>query len=147
MKIDMADVIFTEKAVARHSSVHDESAQLPHLLALTRSATLCRVSSMGNTELRITNQTLKVLGILTTSSVAVSGAEIAVVTKLASGTLYPILLRLENAQWVESHWETKDPRDLGRPRRRLYQITALGQRKAIAALRELSSAFGELAWQ
>lgn len=84
-------------------------------------------------------QTLKVLGILLTNpSDELSGAEIARLTKLASGTLYPILLRLEQAGWLASNWESGDPRKLGRPRRRFYHVTAIGAKHA-------SRAFGELA--
>jgi PadR family transcriptional regulator len=74
-----------------------------------------------------------------------SGAQIAQVTKLASGTLYPILLRLDRAKWVESHWESENPRELGRPRRRFYRITGLGAKKTRAAFHEmaiLTEAFG-----
>ena len=75
-----------------------------------------------------------------------SGAEIGRATKLASGTLYPILMRLEGAGWLESHWETEDPQALGRPRRRFYRITAVGAKKAKAAFRDLEPAFGRPAW-
>jgi DNA-binding PadR family transcriptional regulator len=75
-----------------------------------------------------------------------SGADIARATKLASGTLYPILLRLEQARWVESHWEEEDPRELGRPRRRLYRITGVGARKAKAAIRDVFLPLKEFAW-
>jgi PadR family transcriptional regulator PadR len=74
-----------------------------------------------------------------------SGAQIGRTTKLPTGTLYPILLRLERARWVESHWEVGDPHVLGRPRQRFYRITALGARSAAAA-REVQAAFGTLAW-
>lgn len=77
-----------------------------------------------------------------------SGAEIARSTKLASGTLYPILLRLEEADWVESHWESGDPRDLGRPRRRFYRVTGIGASRARAALQEMKVLTqGALAWR
>lgn len=77
-----------------------------------------------------------------------SGAEIARATKLASGTLYPILLRLEEAGWAESHWEDGDPHDLGRPRRRLYKLTATGARKARSAVKEMQTfTLGALAWR
>ena len=46
-------------------------------------------------EPRITGPTLKVLGALLPGRIELSGAEISRVTKLASGTLYPILYRLE----------------------------------------------------
>jgi len=102
---------------------------------------------MGKGEVKITAQTLKVLGSLVSCPHdEVSGAEITRVAKLASGTLYPILLRLEQAHWLESRWEVGDPRVLGRPRRRLYRVTALGARNARAAFCEVESTIGGLAW-
>jgi DNA-binding PadR family transcriptional regulator len=92
-------------------------------------------------------QTLKVLGALLSSPRdELSGAEIGRVAKLASGTLYPILIRLEQAKWLESRWETDDPKALGRPRRRFYRVTGLGVSKAREVLREVDSAFGSLSW-
>ncbi len=102
---------------------------------------------MTASEPRITGPTLKVLGALLSSGhVELSGADISRATKLASGTLYPILFRLERAGWLESRWEEDDPKTLGRPRRRLYQVTALGARNARAAVKDLEPAFGRLAW-
>lgn len=54
-----------------------------------------------------------------------------------SGTLYPILLRLQNAGWVEAYWEDIDPVAAGRPARRYYRLTPHGQvsaRHEVAAL-------------
>jgi PadR family transcriptional regulator PadR len=90
---------------------------------------------------------LKVLGALMSSGrTEFSGADIARATKLASGTLYPILFRLERAKWVESQWETGDPEVLGRPRRRFYQVTPLGAQRAKMAVRDLEPAIGRVAW-
>jgi len=76
-----------------------------------------------------------------------SGAEIARETKLQTGTLYPILARLEDAGWLTSEWETEAPSELGRPRRRLYRITGHGVKKTQAAFRELALPLkGQLAW-
>lgn len=92
-------------------------------------------------------QTLRVLGaLMERPQNELSGAQIGRVTKLPTGTLYPILLRLERASWVESRWEDGDPHILGRPRRRFYRITALGAKKAAAAVHEVQAAFGRLAW-
>jgi len=91
---------------------------------------------------------IQVLGMLVTSSpLEVSGAQIAQQTKIASGTLYPILFRLEKAGWVESRWEAEEPSELGRPRRRFYQLTGVGAKKTRAAFRAISSAIGGLAWR
>jgi DNA-binding PadR family transcriptional regulator len=103
---------------------------------------------MGIDQPRITAQTLKVLAVLMSRRQdEISGAEIARSTKLASGTLYPILLRLEEAGWVESCWETEDPHDLGRPRRRFYHVTGVGAQKAKSALRDVAVSIKEFAWR
>lgn len=102
---------------------------------------------MGSSEPRLTGPMLKVIGALLSSGpLELSGADISRATKLASGTLYPILFRLERAGWLESRWENDDPTALGRPRRRFYQVTALGARSARAAVMELEPAFGWIAW-
>lgn len=75
-----------------------------------------------------------------------SGAEITLATNVSSGTLYPMLARLEKAGWLLSNWETSDPIELGRPRRRFYRLSALGQSSARSALADLQIG-GALSWQ
>ncbi len=76
-----------------------------------------------------------------------SGAQIGRELKLGSGTLYPLLSRFEKAGWLESDWEQVDPSKVGRPRRRLYRVTALGQNSANAEIRALGfDDKGELGW-
>jgi len=55
---------------------------------------------------------------------------------LKSGTVYPILARLERARWITSEWETADPSTEGRPRRRLYRLTPNGYALAGDLLRQ-----------
>jgi DNA-binding PadR family transcriptional regulator len=103
---------------------------------------------MSTREPRLSAQTLKVLAsVMSASQEGLSGAQIGRDSRLASGTLYPILLRLEQAKWLESRWEDGDPSILGRPRRRFYKVTALGARKAKAVHQELEPALGNLAWR
>jgi PadR family transcriptional regulator, regulatory protein PadR len=64
------------------------------------------------------------------------GLELIQETGLPSGTLYPILLRLDRAGWVTSRWEQLDPVTEGRPNRRYYRLTAQG---AAAAREELEA--------
>ena len=54
------------------------------------------------------------------------GLDIMRQTGLASGTIYPILRRLEEQGWLSSRWEDIDPEVEGRPARRLYRINADG---------------------
>jgi DNA-binding PadR family transcriptional regulator len=62
------------------------------------------------------------------------GLEIGEAAGLRSGTVHPILARLEGYGWLESHWEDVDPSAEGRPARRYYKLTAEGARAARAAL-------------
>ena len=75
-----------------------------------------------------------------------SGAEISRALGIGSGTLYPLLARLENADWMKSEWEQVDPSEVGRPRKRFYKLTGQGQTRARKALAELQVGSGELAW-
>lgn len=77
---------------------------------------------------RITPATLDVLDALMTSSEDVWGLLIIKQTGRPAGTVYPILERLEQRQWVESSWED-DPTRPG-PRRRTYSFTAEGRAAA-----------------
>lgn len=73
-----------------------------------------------------------------------AGADLMKAARLSSGTLYPILLRFEKAGLLTSRWEEQPPEDLGRPRRRFYQITPAGVRVAREALAELTTPLGDL---
>jgi DNA-binding PadR family transcriptional regulator len=66
------------------------------------------------------------------------GLEIGQEVGLPSGTVHPILARLEGVGWLESHWEEIDPRDMGRPARRYYRLTGAG---AVAAKQALAQAY------
>jgi PadR family transcriptional regulator PadR len=102
---------------------------------------------MGANEPRLTQQTLKVLGVLTSGNAPeLSGADIAKIVQLPSGTLYPILYRLEEFGWLDSRWEVGDPASLGRPRRRYYRVSAEGAKKVRELVRELTPSIGRTAW-
>lgn len=62
------------------------------------------------------------------------GLEIGQAAELPSGTVHPILARLETVGWLESRWEAIDPRVEGRPARRYYRLTGNGVAAATAAL-------------
>ncbi len=52
------------------------------------------------------------------------GYELSKETALASGTLYPILMRLSDQKLLETRWEPSD--EPGRPPRHLYRLSADG---------------------
>jgi len=97
---------------------------------------------------RMTGPTIRIIGeLMTAPAKGTSGAELSKVTKIPSGTMYPVLFRLEKAGWLESEWEDRDPSEMGRPRRRLYTITAKGAQKSRATFKELFPESGRIAWQ
>ena len=90
---------------------------------------------MGATP-RMTTSVLKVTAALLADPTAERyGMQLMHDTGLPSGTLYPILVRLERAGWVESRWEELDPAVEGRPSRRYYRLTPDG---AVQARREIA---------
>lgn len=62
------------------------------------------------------------------------GLEIADAAGLPGGTIYPILIRLEQLGWLESRWEDVNPQEEGRPPRRYYRFSEAGAQAATAAL-------------
>jgi DNA-binding PadR family transcriptional regulator len=74
------------------------------------------------------------------------GVEIGHAAGLPSGTVHPILARLEGVGWLESRWEEIDPRAEGRPARRYYRLTPDGLELAGAALARAYSASARPAW-
>src|SRR5256885_13663245 len=84
---------------------------------------------------RFSTQTLSVLAVLAADPTAwLHGYLVAKQTGLASGTLYPILIRLADRRLIEARWEDEQP--AGRPRRHPYRLTAGGLVAARTALAE-----------
>ncbi|MCR6490685.1 PadR family transcriptional regulator [Amycolatopsis sp. OK19-0408] len=50
------------------------------------------------------------------------GLQLSEAAGLPSGTIHPILARLEKAGWLTSRWEEVDTRVEGRPKRRYYRL-------------------------
>ncbi|BCJ41027.1 PadR family transcriptional regulator [Actinoplanes ianthinogenes] len=73
------------------------------------------------------------------------GLDIMQATGCPSGTVYPILMRLHRAGWLESHWEEIDPSLAGRPARRWHRLTpdaATTARTELAAYRQRHATAG-----
>jgi PadR family transcriptional regulator, regulatory protein PadR len=86
-------------------------------------------------DVRMTLATQRVLqALLDKPAKAQYGLEICEAAKLASGTIHPILARLEKVGWLDSYWEDIDPHRAGRPRRRYYRLSSDGAQWARAAL-------------
>jgi len=78
-------------------------------------------------------QTVAVLGALAADPAAWRyGYELGREVGLKAGSLYPILMRLEDRGLLESAWEPEPAP--GRPPRHLYRLTAAGGEAAVAAL-------------
>ena len=81
---------------------------------------------------RSTPATTDVLSVLLTADSPAWGLLIAKEARRPTGSVYPILARLESAGWIESTWEEDDGRR--GVRRRLYRLTADGAKAAKAAI-------------
>ncbi|HYA78720.1 MAG TPA: PadR family transcriptional regulator [Candidatus Bathyarchaeia archaeon] len=88
--------------------------------------------------LRISRQTLALLeALLVHPAQWHHGYALSQQTGLASGTLYPILMRLEKSGWLETRWE--DVPVSGRPPRHFYRLSGYGRewaREELGAARE-----------
>jgi PadR family transcriptional regulator, regulatory protein PadR len=67
------------------------------------------------------------------------GLQICEAAGLPSGTIHPILARLERLGWLESRWEDASPREEGRPRRRYYYWSKDGAERARIALAQAAT--------
>lgn len=56
------------------------------------------------------------------------GYDLCQETGLKAGSMYPILIRLADREWLETSWETTIA--AGRPPRHLYRLTRTGLEKA-----------------
>jgi PadR family transcriptional regulator PadR len=97
---------------------------------------------------RLSHQTLRVLKVFLDGPMeGLAGSDIWRALGLFTGTVYPILLRLEGAGWLKGDWEKLPPSELGRPRKRIYQLTPTGHNKARAALASLDVQVGSPSWK
>ncbi|MCZ7436192.1 PadR family transcriptional regulator [Micromonospora sp. WMMC241] len=88
--------------------------------------------------MRLTIPVVKVLSALLAEPDAPRyGLDLMRLTGLPSGTLYPVLHRLQAAAWLAADWEDVDPVAAGRPARRYYRLTGEGIRAGRLALAEL----------
>lgn len=91
-------------------------------------------------EPQITRHVLRLFSLMTSDPLAWWwGVKLSAELDLRSGTIYPLLGRLEKADWLESRWEDIDPSAAGRPRRRLYRLTGQGEGVAAEALAEIAA--------
>jgi PadR family transcriptional regulator, regulatory protein PadR len=90
---------------------------------------------MASPKPRMTQATRLVLrALLVEPASELYGLQICQAAGLPSGTIHPILARLERLRWLESRWEEIDPVEAGRPRRRYYRLSPDGVALAREAL-------------
>ena len=66
------------------------------------------------------------------------GYDLMKAARLPSGTLYPMLARLQEQRLVTSEWEPQREESAGRPPRKYYQLTGDGIRVARLELAQAS---------
>jgi PadR family transcriptional regulator, regulatory protein PadR len=92
---------------------------------------------------KVSPQTLAVLSALANRPADwLYGLELAKLTGLKSGSLYPILIRLADRALLESRW--LEPSERGRPPRHAYRISAAGLEALATAERSSASSLREL---
>lgn len=89
---------------------------------------------------RLTPATGDVLEALLSSDEAVWGLRIVKQCGRPTGSVYPILERLERSGWITSRWDDDATRP--GPRRRLYELTGEGRAAAIQATATLRQRAG-----
>ena len=90
--------------------------------------------------MKLTGPLERVLRVLTADPSAPHyGYDLMKAAKLPSGTLYPMLARLQQDGLVESEWEAPREDAGGRPPRRYYRLTAEGLRVARLELAQAAS--------
>jgi DNA-binding PadR family transcriptional regulator len=73
------------------------------------------------------------------------GLQICETAGLPTGTIHPILARLEKEYgWLTSRWEDINPQTEGRPRRRYYRLTEDGAERARIALAQATTSVSTL---
>jgi DNA-binding PadR family transcriptional regulator len=70
------------------------------------------------------------------------GYDLMKAARVPSGTLYPMLARLQQEGLIDSEWEDPRPDVGGRPPRKYYQLTAEGARVARLELARAPAASG-----
>ena len=93
-------------------------------------------------DVRLSPQTLMLLAaLLDAPSEWQYGYDVSRRTGLKSGTLYPILMRLSEREWLETKWEFGEGE--GKPRH-MYRLTVEGRGRARAAVKERAEALRRL---
>jgi DNA-binding PadR family transcriptional regulator len=99
---------------------------------------MCRIGVM-----RMTGPLERVLGAFLADPAAPRyGYDLMKAARLPSGTLYPLLARLEHQKLVASAWET--PQQEGQRPRKYYQLTGEGIRIARLELAQASARRGRV---
>jgi DNA-binding PadR family transcriptional regulator len=76
------------------------------------------------------------------------GLQICAAAGLPSGTIHPILSRLEHEfGWLSSRWEDIEPEVEGRPKRRYYRLTEDGAERARIAIAQASTSIATIGLQ
>lgn len=73
------------------------------------------------------------------------GFEIASAAGMPTGSVYPVLAWLEAELLVSSCWEENAAHEMGRPRRRYYELTGSGRRAAARVVAETAERIAPVA--
>jgi PadR family transcriptional regulator PadR len=84
----------------------------------------------------LSHSTLKIIQVfLAEPGEEFCGSDLMDRADVSPGVVYPFLVKWEEEGLLKSRWEEQDPHDLGRPRKRFYELTRTGKTKARDALK------------
>jgi PadR family transcriptional regulator PadR len=115
----------------------DPAHALNALSSVDTTPTSCRVLHVARSHSTPTRLVFQAF--LDAPSDETYGFELAQATGLASGTIYPILRRLEDDGWIRSRWAEVETGSQRR-RRKYYELTGAGRRVAQEATAEQRTA-------
>ena len=102
---------------------------------------------MGSTP-RINRATQDVLAaLLDDPTRELSGLEVCAAAGVRSGTVHPVLARLEGMGWLESRWEDLDPAQERPAPRRIYRLTGIGVTLARSAVADARRSAPRMRWR
>lgn len=76
-----------------------------------------------------------------------SGLQVCSGAGVRSGSVHPLLARLEGMGWLESRWEDLDATQEQRPARRLYRLTGVGATLARSTLADARRPAPRVRWR
>jgi DNA-binding PadR family transcriptional regulator len=84
-------------------------------------------SSFKQPSKRLSKLGRRILETLAVDNATQHGYELTSMMNIQSGTLYPLLNQLQSQGFIHFEWEQVNPKEVGRPQRKLINVSTLGR--------------------